>query len=200
MKLFPIFSMFLLLSLFQSACGTGKHGANNGQCTQTGTVKDFAGLDGCGILIILENGQKLLPISLPDENVALKDGQKIRLDFKEAEAMSICMAEDMMVEITCLEVLDTPKAALSECQEITIPMSVDWMKNSISKYKPAQVISYPSRNMEWIYLFKGNGVQLFDCRGVMICDSKGSTSELCMNRIPQDVRGRIIWQDEWMKD
>ncbi len=77
------------------------------ECKTIATVKDFTGLDGCTFLIVLENGDKLLPVKLNDENFELHDGQKIRFDYIELpDAMSICMAEDMAVEITCIKEIE----------------------------------------------------------------------------------------------
>jgi hypothetical protein len=76
-------------------------------CITNGTIKDFTGLDGCKFLIVLENGDKLLPAKVSDESFEFTDGQKIRFDFVELEdAMSICMAEKMIIEITCIKAID----------------------------------------------------------------------------------------------
>lgn len=98
---------FCLISVL--SCKTKKDVPDNGQinCKTTATVKDFSGLDGCKFLIVLENGDKLLPAKMIDENFAFKDGQKIRFDYKELQdVMSICMAEKLAVEITCIEEIE----------------------------------------------------------------------------------------------
>lgn len=80
---------------------------NRTTCLTAGTVKDMRGLDGCTFLIILENGQKLLPARLPDPDFQFREGQKVRFDYKKSTAgASICMAEDMIVDISCLEETD----------------------------------------------------------------------------------------------
>jgi len=52
-------TMFCLLS-----CGGNKGVPNDNStaCSTTGTVKDFTGLDGCKLLIVLENGDKMEPM------------------------------------------------------------------------------------------------------------------------------------------
>jgi len=73
------------------------------KCETVGTVKSFSGLDGCGLLIVLESGKKLQPAVIEDKNFKLQDGQKIRFNYEpEGGMMSICMA-GMMVKITCIE-------------------------------------------------------------------------------------------------
>lgn len=58
----------------------------------SGTVRDYTGLDGCGWVIELENGNKLEPaVVLP--NIQFYDGQELTLWYKEMEGMSsTCMA------------------------------------------------------------------------------------------------------------
>ncbi len=73
------------------------------RCETEGTVKDFTGLDGCGLLIVLESGRKLEPVIIDDKDFKLRDGQKIRFDYKaEREVMSVCMG-GMTVRITCIK-------------------------------------------------------------------------------------------------
>jgi len=77
------------------------------ECKIAASVKDFTGLDGCSFLIVLENGDKLLPTKLDDENFEFKDGRKIRFDYEELQGiMSICMAEKMVIEITCIKEIE----------------------------------------------------------------------------------------------
>lgn len=55
-----------------------------------GTVRDFTGLDGCGKLIVLDNGQVLEPVSLPS-NTLLIDGRRVTINYKIVLRASICM-------------------------------------------------------------------------------------------------------------
>ena len=94
---------------FLLSCNTKPEVSKNKQsaCKTTATVKDFTGLDGCTFLILLENGDKLLPAKLNDESFTFRDGQKIRFDYKEMkDVMSICMAEKMTIEVTCIEEIE----------------------------------------------------------------------------------------------
>ena len=52
----------------------------------------FPKLDGCGLVIELENKEILEPSNLSDFNVTLKDGQKVFLDYEVSSGgASICM-------------------------------------------------------------------------------------------------------------
>ncbi|MCB0630236.1 MAG: hypothetical protein R2824_12860 [Saprospiraceae bacterium] len=94
-----------VLSLFCFfACQSGKSSGTS-SCKTKGEVQDFSGLDGCSLLIVTEDGKKLLPGKMPDTGVELKAGLKIRFDYRPIDMMSVCMTEDEIVEITCLEVI-----------------------------------------------------------------------------------------------
>jgi len=69
-----------------------------------GIIKDFTGLDGCKLLIVLDDGQKLEPQVLPG-GVTLTPERKVVIRYKPlADRMSICMA-GQIVEITSLRYL-----------------------------------------------------------------------------------------------
>jgi len=90
-------------------------------CSTLPTVKDMRGLDGCGYVFVLDNGQKVEPVSLtgwygttpqtneptnPLQNFALSDGQRVSIGYKEVDAGSICMI-GQTVEINCISALGT---------------------------------------------------------------------------------------------
>ena len=57
------------------------------------TIKDYTGLDGCGIVIELENGDAIEPVNLTDfsSSVSISDGQKVWVKYHSISAVSICM-------------------------------------------------------------------------------------------------------------
>jgi hypothetical protein len=87
------------------ACQTGKSSNDSQTCKTRGVVQDFTGMDGCNLLIVLEDGKKLLPGQILNSSFQLAAGQKIRLDYRPIDMMSICMTEDLIVEITCIELI-----------------------------------------------------------------------------------------------
>jgi len=63
----------------------------------SGRLKNLTGLDGCSWVIELDaadkNGNKNLePLNLDQFKITLTEGQKVKLRYKEVNAMSICMA------------------------------------------------------------------------------------------------------------
>ncbi|MEM1324690.1 MAG: hypothetical protein AAGI23_01990 [Bacteroidota bacterium] len=95
--------IFLLTFTTLIACnGTKQNISENMSCNTKGTVKDYAGLDGCGLLIELEDGKRLEPAEVADD-FELKDGQQIAFDYEiMPEMASICMA-GKIVRITCIK-------------------------------------------------------------------------------------------------
>lgn len=78
--------LFLILLLLM-ACSKSNSGMLKGK------LHDYTGLDGCGMLIDLDNGTTLEPANLSNfqDNVNLVDGQKVWVKYHEISAGSICM-------------------------------------------------------------------------------------------------------------
>ncbi len=58
---------------------------------ETGTLKDFTGLDGCGMMIVLDSGKRLEMISLPANTTLIAD-RRVAVKYKAVPHISICMA------------------------------------------------------------------------------------------------------------
>lgn len=70
----------------------------------TGTVKDFTGLDGCGLVIVLDNGSTLEPVVLPANTTLIAD-RKVSVKYRNLKDRATnCMA-GLIVEITSLRYL-----------------------------------------------------------------------------------------------
>ena len=106
-----IASMCLLASL--TSCSKDTDPVKN--CGTPATIRDLRGLDGCGFVLELENGQRLEPVpvfrcgndpnllTMDSSNFTWKDGLRVTIGYKELkDRASICMT-GKMVEITCIE-------------------------------------------------------------------------------------------------
>ncbi len=72
--------------------------------TFKGTVTDVTGLDGCGMLIKLDNGTTLQPLVLP-KNFILEKNKRVKLTFIVLkDRMSTCM-NGSLAEITSIHYL-----------------------------------------------------------------------------------------------
>ncbi len=99
---------------YSNACeakfGNGITRYSEGACgceyPYTGNVVDYTGLDGCGLMIELNNGDRLEPVKLPDGFV-LKEGQYLKLNYSPLTHVgSICMA-GTIAHITCVAEIES---------------------------------------------------------------------------------------------
>jgi hypothetical protein len=79
--------LFSALSFFIFSCSKPHEGMTKA------TIKDYTGLDGCGMVIELENGTAIEPINLNSfsSTVSITNGQKVWINYHEVELASICM-------------------------------------------------------------------------------------------------------------
>ena len=61
------------------------------QFEANGIVRDLTGLDGCGLMIVLDTGGSLEIISLPPNIVLIAD-RRVEVKYKPVPRMSACMA------------------------------------------------------------------------------------------------------------
>jgi hypothetical protein len=184
--------------LLVAACKVNHRAANKG-CEVFGIVKDFGDLDGCGLLVALENGDLLNPAKVPP-GFSLAAGQRINFSYKTLEGMaSICMAEKAIVEITCInEIKDEPNG--TNCVDTENPFAVEWMDNALDLHNPNQVIKYKHGN-GWAYLFRGIPMSfLYNCDGTLICETRSNHDDCHETYLASFGRGKIIWQGEGIWD
>ncbi len=85
-------------------------------CNTTVSVVDFTGLDGCGLMLVLEDGTRLIPerrtyIQAPrveDDPLyyhELAAGQKWKIAYKKTDMVNVCMA-GQTVFVTCITKID----------------------------------------------------------------------------------------------
>lgn len=114
---FGLYALLLLLSLLLLSAVTSCQKNEVSPATSCGTfatIRDMSGLDGCGFVLELDNGEKLEPVydygwcgtpPLPApviDNVQFLDGKRVTIAYKElTDKVGICMA-GKVVEITCI--------------------------------------------------------------------------------------------------
>jgi hypothetical protein len=76
-------------------------------CDIKATLRDYAGLDGCGFVLVLEEGGVLEMGAFDEEpDFSFNDGMKVRISYEEMSNMaSICMVGPI-VRITCMEKIE----------------------------------------------------------------------------------------------
>ena len=81
-------------------------------CSVNASEEDFTGLDGCGLMLVLDDNTRLNPVRRvyiqapkPEEDplyyFELKAGQKVKIAYKESSGGDVCMA-GKLVFITCI--------------------------------------------------------------------------------------------------
>jgi len=185
-----------VLALGLLACNSNKNAGGSKSCNTTAMVKDFTGLDGCGLLIVLENGDKLLPAKLNDPNFQLADGQKIRFNYTVIEdVISICMAEKAAIDITCIELVESIPV-IPKCFDAEDPMTVPWMKELVTSTTPLSIQKFQFRTDGWAYLFFYDNTKqiLYDCQGTLICEHEGRRINECRKKQLPGATGKIIYR------
>ena len=117
-------------------------------CNHTGTVKDYTGLDGCGMVIVLDNGTVLEPVEIvPD--FKLYDGQRVQLGYTELkDRASICMT-GLIVRIDCII-----EIGQDSCSAEFTHYSLPWVSSVPPIYKFEML--YPHQVTEAVWDF-GDG-------------------------------------------
>lgn len=123
--------IFIVLLVALNSCSLLDRGddAAPDTCTTFATVKDLRGLDGCGFVLVLDSGEKLQPVQIfrcgnepleqtngnPRNQFDLKDGQRVKIGYKESKMPTICMVGSS-IELTCITEVSpgtaTPEPAL----------------------------------------------------------------------------------------
>ena len=130
------------------------------------TVVDMTGLDGCGRLLILEDGRKLLPTNLHATLAEMTTDQQVSISFKIVEDMaSICMAEDHMVELTCLVTV----AAEGPCPEMVDPYRPSWSLTVMKALDPERVERLTTDNVDLYHYVGKRESRIYDCYGNLRC-------------------------------
>ncbi len=200
---------FSLLALGLFSCfiffGCPQKGGN---CEHMGTIKDFTGLDGCKMLIVMDNGEKLQPVKV-DPKLTFKDGQRISFSYLPVSGMaSICMS-GKMVEITCFNLLDEQTDSGYDngdpndiCKNLPEDvMKVEWMKNILSRSRDidqVRTFEYQNANAYFFKVSKCCDFQSFvyDCKGNKLCTDGGFTGGDCHGGVLSGIskdKMKLIW-------
>jgi hypothetical protein len=79
--------------MFTTAC-------NKNTCSDSvkAELKDLSNIDGCGLVVKLENGTILDPLNLSDFNIEMTDGKKVWVSYHLTTNLiaTICMVGDII--------------------------------------------------------------------------------------------------------
>lgn len=74
-------------------------------CSTPATVRNLTGLDGCGFVLELDNGQRLEPAGPEWQNFNKSDGMRVSISYVEEARGSICMV-GKTVRLSCIRSID----------------------------------------------------------------------------------------------
>ncbi len=190
-------SLFFCCLLLLTACDSTKKTSNSGslqgdqtpisqttKCKIPGVVKDYTGTDGCKFLIEMANGEKWLPNKINDASFELANGQNIIFGYKEVvDAISVCMAESKVIEITCIREV-TEKVTKPDndrnCVDASNPMTVKWMAQVIRAENPSRITKYTYLD-GWAYMvITTSSRSLYDCKGKKLCPDASGDPRACL--------------------
>lgn len=193
MKIFKVL-FFLIVIISLSNCHSPKKVLTQSDCNKSGVIVDKSGLDGCKWLIVQDDGTKLLPQKWPN-SFEPKDKMSVTFSFTEVkDAISICMAEDKVIQLECIHAV-AGKPAKPSCSDTVDPMSIPWMQVAMAKNGSTLVEKFHYLD-KYAYLFKGVNLDndLYDCQGNLLCSYREIEQNQCSQQLVNLGRGTIIWR------
>lgn len=188
--------LFLIVVILATDCSSSKSGIQSNVCDTHGIVVDMSGLDGCKWMLVTDAGNKLLPQKWPD-GFEPKDKLSVSFHFTQVkDAMSVCMAEDMVVTVDCIEpIATTGKPVKPTCYNTVNPMEVDWMRVAMVKNGTNLIEKYHYLD-KYAYLFKGVNLDndLYDCQGNLLCSYRETEQNACSQQLGGLGGGTVIWR------
>lgn len=181
----------ILVSATVDQCGKTEIGTE--PCAYEAIAKDFSGLDGCDMLLVLDNGKKLLPANLEEFALPVKDGDALRIDFQEEkEMMSVCMAEDAIVKLTCLA-QKSKEGWITDCPKMIDPYAVAWSEKVMKELDPRKVEElYLDGQRAYRYSGKTE-FRIYGCTGEHLCTSAYDIQGACNDLLKKASDVRIIY-------
>jgi hypothetical protein len=108
------FVLSLILLSFVTSCRPEKASVKDCQCSTPATIKDYRGMDGCGWILELENGERLQPLfskgwcatppipKVLTDSVEWVNGKQVRINYTARPDMNNSCMVGKIVEITCI--------------------------------------------------------------------------------------------------
>ena len=167
-------------------------------CDTRVMVEDATGLDGCRFLIVLDNGDKLLPQEMPLMDFKLGGNQLVKISYSVIEdGVSACMMENQIVKVHCIEFLTQTggvKPTKKTCIKVDNYNDSKWLKHFASDMEPFMITRFPYLTDGWAYLIdNGREKKLIDCQGTEVCSLLGKAGGPCYDKIRNLGKGVVIY-------
>lgn len=148
-------------------------------CNETVVALDMSDLDGCGMVLVTGDNKKLLPVNLGEYPITVSNGDKLSVSYTVLEdGMSICMAEDAMIKLTCLERIEVSPERL-DCPKMKDPVDFSWSKKILGEIELRHIERFVTGDGDF-YMFRSYGdCRLYKCTGQLICTGTCDKNDEC---------------------
>jgi len=155
-------------------------------------VRNYDGIDGCGILLETDAGNLLL-VGVPPRGDALEAGTRISIGYEYMDKYdgTDCGNSDAVIRITCKRLLrvssGVPRPVL--CEAYDKPSA--WLHGLARDYSATYITRFPWDDGRYVYLLESPfGQYLYDCRGYLICKPRKN----CLGFVKDASAGVLIYE------
>lgn len=165
--------------------------ASNG-CHLPVEVRNYNGIDGCGILLETDAGNLLL-VGVPPRGEPLEAGTRISIGFEymKGDQGNDCGNADAVIRITCRRLLRVSSGLIRPilCEAYDQPAA--WLLTLARDYSVTYITRFPWKEGRYVYLMESPfGQYLYDCRGYLICKPRKN----CLSFVEDFSQGVIIYE------
>lgn len=155
-------------------------------------VRNYDGLDGCGLLLETDTGVLLMAGATPrgaplEAGTRISIGWEIMNDYEDRA----CGNADAVIRITCMRLLRVssglPRPVVCEAYD----EPPQWLVDLAEDYGATYITRFPWKDDRYVYLLESpHGQYLYDCRGYLICQPRKN----CLSFIERFREGVVIFE------
>lgn len=164
----------------------------NNTCHLAVEVRNYDGVDGCGILLESDEGNLFLVGATPrgdplEAGTRISIGYELMRDFEGSN----CANADAVIRITCKRLLrvssGVPRPVVCEAYD----KPDQWLYDLAVGYGATYVTRFPWKDDRFVYFLESpSGQYLYDCRGYQLCQPRKN----CLSYIEDFSQGVVIYE------
>jgi len=162
------------------------------ECHLAVEVRNYDGIDGCGILLETDGGNLFL-VGIPPRGEPLENGTRISIGYEYMNNYdgANCGNADAVIRITCKRLLRVssglPRPVV--CEAYDKPSA--WLHGLAIDYSATYITRFPWDDGRFVYLLESPfGQYLYDCRGYLICKPRKN----CLGFVKDFSAGVLIYE------
>ncbi|MEL7378235.1 MAG: hypothetical protein AAFN65_14945 [Bacteroidota bacterium] len=166
--------------------------AASNRCETLAEVRDYTELDGCQQLLETDEGH-LLAVQSITGGYELQSGARVRFGFEYVEdAVSICMAEDAIIRVTCVQQVREPSIFPRPIVCESHDRLSEWLYELAQFHAANYITRVPWTDGRTAYFFESSdGQHLYDCQGYLLCKAPRN----CLQFIDDLSLGVLIYEN-----